>query len=1144
MKLKQFLVLILISFAPLVVLHNAFAQEYTQVNLLQDAKLRIGKGTITDMAYSPDGNQLAVSTSIGVWIYDSRTGEELTTLVGQMPGIIGITYSADGRTLVSGSSSSSDTIRFWDTTTGDHKAPFIGQVCLGGYSIVFSPDGKTIATGGYEEVELWDAVTGERKTAFMTIANRVISSIAFSPDGKTLATTGDDNTIRLWDVATSTHKITLRGHTNWVNSIAFSPDGKMIASGSYDNTIRLWDATSGAHKTTLTGRSASMDIAFSPDGRTLASGSYQKAELWDVHSGQLRSTLTGHTTWVNVSFSPNGKTLATGDGEIQLWDPVSGKHKATFPGHTGEVTSVAFSPNGKTIAGSADKTIGLWDSVSGASKTTLIGHTDIVTKIAFSPNGKMIASSSWDKTVRLWDVTTGTSKTTLSGHTWIVTSVAFSPDGRTLASSSWDKTVRLWDAISGQHKATLTGHTGIVNSVAFSPDGKTIASGSRDKTVRLWHADSGQLQHTLTGHTDGVHRVAFSPDGKIIAAGTEYNNELGEVWLWDVATRNYKGGKKGFYVHGNFAFSPDGQTLATQTKQGLQVMLWDAATGVVKATFPWHSHHFGSFAFSPDGQTLAAGTQDGFVFLWELTPNILQPSRGTSAILPSLPVYPPRIRLVYFFPSDHTPQPNIDTELQALIKQTQDFYADQMENYGFGRKTFQFEADSNGKAVAHHVQGRSPAEDYRNRGISIVQELEGSLDLIDHIYLVVLDPSLQGTLGSFCGLALSASGLGVPGNAFQMGNNGRLAVVYAAGTCAGVGTTAHELGHTFGLAHDYRDKDYVMNHGLRVPRFSYAAAEWLNVHPFLNPGQPNSENHTRIDTLSSRASRLQFRVTDTDGLQQAQLILNDVTDNICGGTDSLHHFQALNGTSSITLEFASTEVSTEAELRVIDLYGNITSKSLWIEPDGIVQTQPHTEDVNQDGVVNIIDLTLVAASFGAIGENAADVNQDGVVNIIDLTLVAAAFGDTAAAPKIWHRNLDALTTNTQVEQWLQEARKLKRTDPTFQRGVRVLEQLLAALTPKKTLLLPNYPNPFNPETWIPYQLAKSAEVTLRIYTVDGSLVRMLSLGHKEVGIYQTRSRAAYWDGKNEIGEPVASGVYFYTLTAGDFNATRKMLIRK
>ena len=107
-----------------------------------------------------------------------------------------------------------------------------------------------------------------------------------------------------------------------------------------------------------------------------------------------------------------------------------------------------------------------------------------------------------------------------------------------------------------------------------------------------------------------------------------------------------------------------------------------------------------------------------------------------------------------------------------------------------------------------------------------------------------------------------------------------------------------------------------------------------------------------------------------------------------------------------------------------------------------------------------------------------------------------------------------------------------------------LTQLLAALIPKGTALLPNYPNPFNPETWIPYQLSKPAEVTVTIYAANGAMVCTLALGHQAAGLYESRTRAAYWDGRNALGEPVASGVYFYTLTAGDFAATRKLLIRK
>ena len=117
-------------------------------------------------------------------------------------------------------------------------------------------------------------------------------------------------------------------------------------------------------------------------------------------------------------------------------------------------------------------------------------------------------------------------------------------------------------------------------------------------------------------------------------------------------------------------------------------------------------------------------------------------------------------------------------------------------------------------------------------------------------------------------------------------------------------------------------------------------------------------------------------------------------------------------------------------------------------------------------------------------------------------------------------------------------------DTTAQRGVLFLEQLLAALTPKETALLPNYPNPFNPETWIPYQLSEDAFVTLTIYDGRGRAVRTLEIGHRISGFYEDRSQAIYWDGRNDFGDGVASGVYFYHLSAGDYSATRKMLIIK
>ena len=138
----------------------------------------------------------------------------------------------------------------------------------------------------------------------------------------------------------------------------------------------------------------------------------------------------------------------------------------------------------------------------------------------------------------------------------------------------------------------------------------------------------------------------------------------------------------------------------------------------------------------------------------------------------------------------------------------------------------------------------------------------------------------------------------------------------------------------------------------------------------------------------------------------------------------------------------------------------------------------------------------------------------------------------------------SLLTATDVQGWLTQARGLDLTDATVQRGIIVLQQLLAALTPKETTLLPNYPNPFNPETWIPYHLAHAANVTLTIYDKKGAVVRQVKLGHQPAGFYTTRTNAAHWNGRNANGESVASGVYFYQLRAGDYSALRRMVIVK
>ena len=207
-----------------------------------------------------------------------------------------------------------------------------------------------------------------------------------------------------------------------------------------------------------------------------------------------------------------------------------------------------------------------------------------------------------------------------------------------------------------------------------------------------------------------------------------------------------------------------------------------------------------------------------------------------------------------------------------------------------------------------------------------------------------------------------------------------------------------------------------------------------------------------------------------------------------------------------------------------------------------------TGDVNRDGQVSILDMVLVAQRLGKTvpSDLEVDMNGDGIVNILDLILVSQNMGGSngLAAPSILSADDIHGLDPAIIQAWIEQAQVEDDGSIAFQEGIANLQRLLASLIPEETTLLANYPNPFNPETWIPYHLANPSEVTLTIYSVTGEIVRTLTLGHHPAGMYQTRSRAAYWDGKNDFGEPVASGIYFYTLIAGDFIGTRKLLIMK
>ena len=807
----------------------------------------------------------------------------------------------------------------------------------------------------------------------------------------------------------------------------------------------------------------------------------------------------------------------------------------TFFRHGSSVRAVAYSPaNSSIVASGGDRAVKLWD-FQNDTVTTLGSHADTVNEVVFSPDGQLLASGGDDYVCKLWDIPLKRRVATLehivNRTRSQIKAVDFSRDGQMLATAGVD--VKLWD-IHTRREITTLKHGEWVLAVAFSPDGRFLATGDNIGQVNIWNVQRQQLVAQFEGDATSVYAVKFSPDGKILA-GAGYT---GETKLWKAPNWERLGTLAGNGTIFGISFSPDSSMLASTGYES--VNLWKVESGEKITTLNEHIGWVNAVAFSPDGSTLISGGDDEALRIWDTIPYNSTPQA--------------MVRMIYFLPRDRSVQPYMWNKLDTLIRDVQHFYADQMETNGFGRKTFTFETDDNGDTLVYSVDGQFSDGYYHTQTLDkVYTEIAAQFDMEKHVYLIVVDISSEAIEAeNTCGVG----GGHWFGEETILRTRGGYAVIPASGQCfdgiVGTTVTAHEIGHAFGLEHDFRDDTYIMSYGAAPDRLSKCAAGWLDVSRFFNTDQTAFNEPTTLQMLTPSAYRpdaenltLRFEITDVDGIHQVQLLVPTTPADPASGI-KLHSCRDGHAQSSI-FEFDTPTLTAypanTIALQVIDVHGSITQQAYTLTADDTLIIQ-NPMDVNSDGVVNIRDLVLVASNFGQTGQNRADVNNDGVVNISDLALVASALEEGAAAAPILHpSDLEGLTSSD-VRQMLTQARPIARTDPTYLDSVKILAQLLAHLLPKETALLPNYPNPFNPETWIPYQLAEPADVTVYIHSMNGVLVRTLKLGYQSAGMYQNQNRAAYWDGRNEHGEPVASGVYFYTLTTGKFTATRKMLIRK
>ena len=603
----------------------AFTQQHLKNYLPEGAKVRIGKGYVYDLAFSPDRTKLAVASAIGIWIYDARTGQELDLLVGHTAAVSSVAFSPEGRTLASGSDDG--TGRIWNVRTRKLTAVFTGHTGRVS-SVAFSPDGNMFASSSYDRtIRLWDSHTG-KLTATLTGHKGRVSSVAFSPDGSTLASGGWDEFIRFWDVKTGALLRTIAGHVYNVSGVIFSPDGEKLASYSYyDAKINLWDAKSGEYLMTLEPdyksiTSASMhiySIAFFPDSKSIVYGSSDGTlRIWDIDRKQEKMTFGGNGDSTRVSVSPNGETLATyhSDSTIRILESATGMPLQTVNGHTGEtVRFIMYASHGRTLTClSMQGDFRLWD----LNTNTLIKSFDVelnrVLCAAYSPDNVTFACGDQTSTLTIFDADTGERNHTITdAHANRVNAVAFSSDGSILASCGQDEVIHLWNVGTGDLNGTLVGHEQNVRDLTFSPSGEILASASGDSTIRLWNVSTGKTVKTITAF-GGMNKLIFSPSGDILVSSARNDS----IRFWDVSTGEHLRAITPPQATHFIAFSPDGRTLASS--HPTEINLWDAETGELVKTWTGHTGSIYPIAFSPDGKTLISGSYDSTMIFWEIKP--------------------------------------------------------------------------------------------------------------------------------------------------------------------------------------------------------------------------------------------------------------------------------------------------------------------------------------------------------------------------------------------------------------------------------------------------------------------------------------------------------------------------------------------
>ena len=970
----------------------------------------------------------------------------------------------------------------WDVATGSQTPlePF--------YSVAFSPDGTMLALGAYDaKIILWDLAAG---TSTATYEHRgTVYSVAFSPDGTKLVTSNIRGWVMLWDLAAGTHE-TLEGHTDIVYSVAFSPDGTTFASGSDDHTVRLWDAETGTHIATLERHTSWVSsVAFSPDGETLASGSYDgTVRLWDVATRTHSATFKEPSGSVkSVAFSPEGTTLASvgSGGTVRLWEVETGSASTLAEGHNNWINVVAFSPDGATLASDGSMNVELWDVETGAHTATLEGHTRRINAVGFSPDGTILASGHSDGTVKLWEAATGSEIESLETQGW-VSDLAFSPDGTMVASGHGNGTARLWDVATGANSATLMGHTYPVFPLAFSPDGATLASvgavplyvGPTPRII-LWDVETGTQTASVELHTEWIVSLAFSPEMTPMVVG---GFAAGPAELWDVAG-DTRIATIGDPLITNGAISPDQTMFLYGSIDKLNhptLVLWDI--GAEKRTATLYCHRGGQInvvEFSPDGRFFASGSQDGTVLVWDLQRVLPHPSTLTKLAGVKQQGLADSTLAEPFVVSV------LDQNGNPFVGATVTFVV----TAGGGTvSATEATTDEQGRAATTLTLGSDPG---RNTVTASVAELNPVIfgatgQGIPRALAMLSGDQQEGPAGTVLAKPFVVEVRDQRNNplagvqvAFRVtSGEGTLSVATDTTDAKGRAATLLTLGSQPGT-------NTVLASAAELYRATFVAT---------GVGIPR--------TLARASGNEQQGVPGTLLPEPFVVSVLDQNSDPLAGATVAFAVTAGQGTLSATTVTTDENGRAAASMTLGPDPETVTvvATVAGLDPVTFTATAQATSDFDGDGETGFSDFFLFADAFGG-SDPRFDLDGSGSVDFADFFLLADHFANPEARGKLLAlaRERIGLPDGPQLQQ--------------------------------------NAPNPFNSQTVISWFLLRPGPARVEVFALTGQRVAVLHQGPKKAGVHRV-----HWDGRDDRGRPLASGVYLYRLVTKESVQTRKLTL--